>query len=424
MKCDVLILGGGAAGLAAAVASARRGARTVLIERHGALGGMATAALVHSVCGLYFLREEPGAVFAHGGLPREFAQRLIAAGASPGAVRMGRLDVLPHSPPIFAAVADQLALECAGLEVLLHTELIAVEGTPQVERVEVCCRGRRMTLEPRVCIDASGDGALATLSQCTTDQAPPERLQRPAFIFALQGALVAQLNDEGRVRLACRIAEAVRAGELDAGCLGSSFRASGRGSEVYVTTDLAAPDFDPTDPRQLTALESEGRRLALHLLDFLRREQTAFADAAISAFPARVGIRESRRIRGRATVTAEDVLRGTDSPEVVALGTWPMEGRERHTGARWRFPEGNRPTQIPLGALRAADADNLWMAGRCLSCDHEAQAALRVIGTCLATGEAAGSAAALQASDGCAPGAEAVRQLTQVYEPCAAMSSN
>src|SRR5690606_11787358 len=92
-----------------------------------------------------------------------------------------------------------------------------------------------------------------------------------------------------------------------------------------------------------------------------------------------------------------------------ALGTWPIELRERHTGPRWRFPEGNRPTHIPLRALRVRGAENLWVAGRCISCDHEAQASIRVIGTCMATGQAAGAAAALQAATGAAPDAHAVR---------------
>jgi len=102
-------------------------------------------------------------------------------------------------------------------------------------------------------------------------------------------------------------------------------------------------------------------------------------------------------------------LRGTPHEDVVALGTWPMELREKHTGPRWRFPDQLRPTQIPLDALRSDSFSNLWFAGRCMSCDHEAHAALRVIGTCMATGQAAGAAAALQAREGAPPDAAAVR---------------
>lgn len=411
MNCDVLVLGGGGAGLAAAVAAARAGARTMLVERHGALGGMVAASLVHSICGLYQLRPEPGAVLAHRGLPGELASRLIRAGASRGPVRCGRLDVLPLSPPAFTSVADALSAECASLETRLHTELCSVVGHGQVEAVELLCRGARTAVEPRVVVDASGDAALVTLAGAGTGQADSAHLQRPAFIFALHSVDVADFGDGARLHLAHQLAEAVHAGTLSRGVLGAQLRGTGRGSEVYVTVDLTGPEhFDPTLPAHLTALEQEGRRIAVELAAFLRGHHPAFLHAELSAFPARVGIRESRRAKGEAVVTADDVRLGTTQADMVALGTWPMELREKATGPKWRYPKDDRPTQIPLGALRVAGMKNLWVAGRCISCEHEAQAALRVIGTCLATGQAAGLAAAWQATHGTVPSAAEVRR--------------
>lgn len=421
MKCDLVVVGGGSAGLAAAVIAARAGARVVLLERHCALGGMATAALVHTVCGLYRLREEPGALPAHAGFPTELAERLMQAGAAVGPVRMGRMDVLPHTPPGFAAVADQVAAECPSLEVRLHTELASVsQAGGSVDAVEVLCRGRRDTIEPRVVVDATGDATLLDMAGGETLQAPADRLQRPAFVFALHSVDVAVLGDDERLRVARRIAEAVAAGALDVAALGAHFRVTGRGSELYVTVDLPAPaNYDPTAPAHLTLLEQTGRRLAVALRAFLREHHAAFRHAEFAAFPARIGVRESRRARGRAIVTEEQVLRGSPHPDVVALGTWPVELRERHTGPRWRFPDRLRPTQIPLDALRSHGLANVWIAGRCISCDHEAQAALRVIGTCLATGQAAGAAAALQARHGSVPDAAAVRAQIGMTVPAA-----
>jgi hypothetical protein len=410
MKCDVLVLGGGGAGLSAAVAAARAGAHTILVERHGALGGMAVAALVHSICGLYRLRSEPGAVPAHRGLPGELAARLTRAGAAPGPMRCGRLDVLPHSPPGFAAVADTLAGECPTLETRLHTELAESHGIGRVEAVDVYCRGARATIEPGAVVDASGDATLAAQAGAGTEEASADRLQRPAFIFALHTVEVAALDADGRVGLAALLAEAAHAGRIERGALGAHFRPTGRGSEVYCTVDLAGPeDFNPTSPAHLAALERTGRRLAHSLTAFLRAHHPAFARAEIAAFPTRVGIRESRRVRGESTITAASVLRGLETPDRVALGTWPMELREKPTGPRWRYPEDDRPTQIPLGALKVAGVTNLWTAGRCISCDHEAQSSLRVIGTCLATGQAAGLAAAWYVRHGAPPGAANVR---------------
>jgi hypothetical protein len=415
MNCDVLVLGGGAAGIAAAMTAARTGAHVVLIERNGMLGGIATAALVHTVCGLYLLREEPSAQIAHTGFPAEFAARLIASGASIGPVRMGRVDVLPHSPPGFASVADSLVAGCGSLDVFFHSELTHVSRSGNhIREVEAICRGTKMSITPKATVDASGDALLAG-HDC--DIAPSERLQRPAFIFAISGADVGALDDDGRLKLARMLTTAVQCGALDSGVLGAHFRVTGRGSEVYVTIDLAAPAFDPTSPSQLTMLEQTGRHLANTLTSFLRGNHPAFHAAHIAAFPARVGIRESRRIRGKATVTAEDIISGRTRADLVALGTWPMESREKATGPRWRFPANLRPTQIPLDALRPSDLDNCWTAGRCISCEHEAQAALRVIGTCMATGQAAGAAAALFAQSGAAPDATQIRAVYAMEVP-------
>lgn len=410
---DVVVIGGGSAGVAASVTAAKSGARTLLVERHGFLGGMATASLVHSICGLYLIREESGAVLAHAGFPRAMAMRLIASGAAAGPVRMGKLDVLPVSPPRVAHMLDRVTAEVTSLEVLLHTELVSVEGSDWgIGEIELMTRGAKRRVRSRSWVDASGDAALAAGAGVRCEKAATHRLQRPAFIFGMHSVDVESLGPDGRVKLAHQLARAVSDGTVSPGCLGAQVRPSGWGAEVYVTVDLAGgPDFDPNSPEQLTKLERVGRALAFELCDFWRRHHPSFQGAYIGALPARVGLRESRRVVGRETVTAEAVMRGVDCEGEVAMGTWPMELREVHTGPRWRYPEENRPTRIPLGALRAAGPDNLWVAGRCISCDHEAQAALRVMGTCMATGQAAGLAAAMQSGGEPEPDAAAIRRV-------------
>lgn len=397
MAIDVLVAGGGSAGLAAAVSAARCGARTLLVERHGALGGMGTVALVHSFCGLYELADEAGLRWANPGFASEVATRLIELGGAVAPVRMGRVFVLPHQPAGFARLADEIVLETGNLEVLLHSEVIAVrDGGAEVE---ISTRGARRTVKPRALVDTTGDGTLAALAGAAFEQAPAEFLQRPAFIFGLHGVDAGTLDDDGRLRISVQIARAVASTELPAGALGTGLRATGRGGEAYVTIDLAgAADYDPTRAADIAALEAEGRALAWRLAEFLRRSVEGFAASAISAFPARVGIRESRRVVGRSRLETADLETGTRFPDAIARATWPMELRESNRGPRLRYPEHGRPADIPLGALRARDLDAFFVAGRCLSCSHEAQASIRVMGTCLATGEAAGIAAALHAS--------------------------
>lgn len=399
---DVLIAGGGGAGLAAAIASARAGARTVLVERQATLGGMATAALVHSICGLYLLHPEEDARYAHPGFPTEFAERLIAAGGATGPVRMGRVDVLPTHPPSMAALADALCAAEPNLTVLLHTKLLATLPPMgnRLTQVELACRDQRFTLFARAFVDATGDALLSTLAGAATEQAPT--LQRPALIFTLGGVDTPTLLAEesnGIFPILQRMVAAVRSGELPQALLGAQLRPTGRLGEIYVTIDLDDPTpdtpFNPCSAASLTLMEQHGRRLALILQRHLAATHPCFKSAYIAAFPARIGVRESRRVVGEARIETEALLAGAATPDAVALSTWPIELRENATGPRLRYPAG--ACQIPLGALRPKGLQNLFVAGRCISSSHEAQAALRVIGTCLATGEAAGLAAALQA---------------------------
>jgi hypothetical protein len=400
MHVDVLVAGGGSAGLAAAVSAARLGARTLLVEQHGSLGGMAPHALVHSICGLYHLpRGDSPPMHANAGFPRQFSTRLIMAGGAWGPVRMGRVDVLLQQPTAFAMIADVVALETPNLEVWLHTEVIEV--AEDLSSVVVACRGRREKVTARAIVDTTGDANIAALAGAEFEQEPSKRLQRPAYIFALGAVEGGAAAEAARLRLARRIVDAVRDGRLPAGALGVAFRESGRAGEVFATVDLSGgDDYEPTGAACLTALEIEGRELADAISTFLHDEVEGFGGSFISALPARVGVRESRRIVGRQRLTEEDLLSGAQSAEAVAVAAWPMELRETNTGPRLRYPEGDRGCGIPLGALRARDHDRLFMAGRCISCSHEAQASIRVIGTCLATGEAAGLAAAIAVSNG------------------------
>ena len=390
MRCQVMVAGGGTAGIAAAVAAARAGAETVLVERGAFLGGMATAALVHSLCGLYLLRDRAGAVFANPGFAQEFAERLIAAGASGGPSRCGRLDVLPHHPTDFALLADRLGRETRRLTVLLHTEIIAAEYIDDVWQVHWICRGRRGGVLAGAAIDTTGDAALVELAGLETLQSPAAKLQRPAYVFALGGLLKGALEGDRRIELAGLIVDGVRAGKLPQASLGATFRPSGRAGEAFVTIDLDPPDFDPTDPGSLGAAEILGRETAAALCGFVSES------AYVAAWPARAGVRESRRAAGLYRLTDDDIINGATFDDAVALATWPMEMREKANGPRWRFPHEGRPCQIPLRSLTVADADRLYVAGRCLACEHGAQGSIRVMGTCLATGEAAGKDAAVQ----------------------------
>jgi hypothetical protein len=403
---DVAVVGAGSAGLAAAVTAARLGARTLLIERSGMLGGMATTALVHTVCGLYLLRSQPGAELANPGFPAELAGRLLAAGAARPPVRIGRVDVLPHHPTGFATVADGLVRATSDLTLRLHTEVIAAGRSSTGWTLELSCRGGSEAVEASALVDASGDATCLARLGAEVEQAPADVLQRPAYVCALGGLGDGALEENARLRIVHGIATAVRAGELPRAALGAMLRSSGRTGEAFLTIDLDGPTgraYDPLDVACLTALEIDGRAIAEQIVAHLGRRQPGFERSHVAAWPSRLGVRESRRACGEYRLEGSDLLSGASFPDAIALATWPMELRERAAAMRLRFPESDRPCEIPLRALRVRALDGVFVAGRCLSASHEAQASIRVIGTCLATGEAAGIAAALYARDRTVP---------------------
>ncbi|MGH8093659.1 MAG: FAD-dependent oxidoreductase [Chthoniobacterales bacterium] len=397
---DVAVAGGGSAGLAAAVAAARAGANTLLIERGGALGGMPVSAFVHTICGLYEIDREPNDGFANEGFPAEFARGLLRRGGAHGPVRMGRLDVLLHDPVRFAALADDFASSTSRLTVWLHSELAQVScEADRIDRLEVLCRGRSLTIEAKTFIDTTGDAALTALAGADCEQEPTASLQRPAYIAQLRGVPPAHLKEGGRMQLAHLIVRAVTSGELPRESLGAGFRESVQPGSCYLTIDLAGDprvlgEWDPTSPGLLTGVELAGRRVAIAIAAYLRTNLEGCEECAVTAWPSRAGVRESRRIAGVYQLRGDDILGGREFPDAIARAVWPLELRERATGARWRFPEG-RSGQIPLRSLHHRTVENLWSAGRCMACDHAGQASIRVIGTCLATGEATGLAAAL-----------------------------
>ena len=189
---------------------------------------------------------------------------------------------------------------------------------------------------------------------------------------------------------------AVRDGRLGAGALGAAVRPTCRDGMVRVTLDLAAGggDYDPCDEGQVRRLTTEARESAEMLTDFLRREAAGFEKAEGCSWPERIGIRESRRVMGRHVITANEVLSGVVPEDTVCFSFWPLEWHEAGAAMRLVYPDNGAACGVPLRALRSQDADNVFLAGRCLSATHEAQAALRVIGTSMATGQAAGHAAA------------------------------
>jgi hypothetical protein len=400
--CDVAVVGGGPAGIAAALAASAAGAATVLIERDSALGGNATHALVHTICGLY-LQDTDYPQLVHPGLPSRIAESLTRAGGAGDPEVAGRVRYLPIRPPVFAEIAAHACAKTSGLTVRMRTVVEGAElarGARDVSRLLLRAASGGEPLDARVVIDTSGEAAAAALGGADTAMAESAILQRPSFIFRLEGVRGEAFAGFERMRLTSSVARAARSGGLPPECESLVVRGDGRPGSLYATLTippLAGRPFEPLDPDYLAALRVRAYDWARQVVAFLRASRPGFAGARVADWPARVGIRETRRALGKVELTREDVLSGRRFRDEVALGSWPIELWEDHRRPRYEYPKG--PCSVPLGALVSRSHAMLGMAGRCLSATHEALGALRVIGTALATGEAIGVAAAFAARE-------------------------
>jgi hypothetical protein len=399
LRYDVVVVGGGAAGLAAALAAARGGARTALVERYGFLGGMATAGMVSTVCGLYLTSPAGTPEPLNEGFPETFARRLAAMPGCAKPVRRGPTFVLPYTPFAFACLADELTLSTPGLDVHLHAHLADVEAQAgQIQALRVVTWERTIDLAPRVVVDATGDGTVAYRAGATTETLGATDRQLPSLVFVFQQVDTDALGPGPRLALLRAVAAAEREGRLPPGASNLAFGASPQPGEVVCKLALNRIASQVSEGRDyLTAAEQEGRRRALAVARFLK-EMPPFARAFVSHAAAQVGVRESRRVIGRYELTREDVLGGRRFDDAVARASWPIElWADGRLGATYEYLEEGLSYQIPLRCLRARDVDNLFAVGRCMSATHEALASARVIGTCLATGAAAGAVAAREA---------------------------
>ena len=395
-RCDVLVVGGGAAGVAAALAAARAGAETRLVERYGFLGGMATAAMVGTVCGLYATGPSGPPRLLNEGIAGEVESRLRATGAEP--LRRGRTIVLPYVPLAIAAILDDLVARETNLGLDLHTTCASAHGSAgRIDSVRLTGWRGTEDVSARVVVDASGDAIVAWHAALATETPEIAARQLASAVFVLQGVADGAVGGARSLAVLRALHEAERAGELPPGCRLASFRASGRAGEVVVK--LALDEIEDTRPiDELARAEVVARRRVAALAGFLARRIAGFERAFVSHTAPQIGVRESRRIVGVERLERADVLGARKRVDGVARAAWPIElWQAGEGGARYEYGPDDDWYDVPRGCLEHATCANLLAAGRCMAASHEAMGSARVIGTCLAVGEAAGRLAAERA---------------------------
>jgi hypothetical protein len=400
---DVIVVGSGSAGSTAAIAAARLGARTLLVERMGFLGGISTAVL-DTFYAFYTPGEAPRRVA--GGIAWEVAGLLAAEGAAferPNTYGAGT--GITYDPEVLKRTWEALALE-AGVEVLLHTWATGVEldADRRVRALRLFNKGGAGRVEATVVVDASGDADVAAWAGVPFDDpATNGQVQSLSTVFRMAGVEVERAEAFGKAALWARMREASESGAYRLPRIEGSWHRTPQ-SGVVMALMTRVPRVDATDPVQLTRAEIEGRRQAWEYARFLRERVPGFERAVMVSTSPAIGVRESRRVYGRYRLTAGDVLAGRRFDDEIALCGAPIEDHHAGADTRWRYVPDGGVYGIPYRCLLPEDVEGLLVAGRCFSASHEAHASARSMGTCMAMGQAAGTAAALAAASGGVPG--------------------
>lgn len=392
---DIIVAGGGAAGMVAAVAAARLGARVLLLERQGCLGGTATTGYVAQYVGFY-----NGDTKAVWGIPHEILERIVAAGGSQGfgTYTMGEaaanpltIHHFPFNPEVVKIVLDEIAEE-SGIQVLLHASVVGVtkQGSA-LTGVAVETVGGPREYSCKVLIDATGDATVAHLAGVPMLTSEQGERQPSSLCFRLSNVDVPRFRSIPREVKRQVVVEGLKRGELFWESL--SF-VSTPGNTDAICLMSRIQNKDALDEQDASDQERIGRAQIKSIVNFLRREVPGFEKSILASIAPRVGVRETRRIQGLYTLTADDILEDRQFTDAIALGVGPMDIHEPNgTGISLSMP--SNPFQIPMRCLIPLGVDGLIVTGRAISATQEANGGARHMGTAMALGQAAGVMAAV-----------------------------
>lgn len=384
MKCDVLVVGAGVAGISAAVEAARAGARTLLIEKHSYPGGVAVGGMHRFMCGLYGSGDDPPKATLNGGMAAEVCFRLKELAPDRRVQRMGHVYVLPIDSRDLAAVLRSISEEESSLELSYESRAVAV-ATEQGAIASITVEGQsgRFDVFPSAVIDSTGDAAVMRMSGVPCELAPPDLRQLGAFAFRVTGL---EGSDEMlSVRVPYCLAQAVRAGELPAHLRFTTYTPEPGLDEGTCRLNIPQADGDRSEQAREDAL-----RVHRHLSGAL----AAFRNSRISEMSPQMVSRDGARVRGEYTLTAEDVLGGRKFSDGAVKNAWPIELWEQGSGPSYQYLRPGDYYEIPSRCLKVRDISNGWCAGRCISVTREALGSTRVMGACISLGEQAGREAA------------------------------
>lgn len=420
-KVDVVVCGGGPAGVTAALAAAKMGMEVVLIESYGFLGGVITAAGVNGIGGWqYDVDGEP----LISGLPMEIMKRLANVGGAdkqfvddisssvnnddypPGL----NLNVywIRSNPELLKIVLDKM-MEEAGVQLMYHTNAVMpVMEENRVKGVYIESKSGRQAILAKIVIDCTGDGDIAARSGADFQMGRVEdgACQPLSMIYTVGNADISGLFDRhesgkdplvrNRYQKAVELSRKRREIVLNPNDIFCAATPLNKKYPLIKSVNFTrVQGVDTTDVDQLTEAEIIGRKQVLEGINFMRKYMEGCKDAFLVSIPPHIGIRESRRIKGRYTLTGDDVKNGARFPDGIARGIYTLDiHNPTEIGQPSTLIELEQPYDIPYRSLLPEGIENILVAGRCISGDFVALSSYRIQSHCMAMGEAAGTAAA------------------------------
>jgi hypothetical protein len=390
---DVLVVGGGPAGITAALAAARNQASVALVERYGFLGGNAAAGMLGNLCGFYTAGAKKERIV--GGIAWEIVRALVRQGGAVELFEDEDIGVIPYNHEMLKLVADRMVSQ-ENVTLLLHSLAVdAIMDGQTIKGAVVENKSGRQATFAKVVIDATGDGDIAAKAEAEYEVA--EQPQAMTMIFSLANVNVAKARAIRGPWLQLLMREAIEVGKFPLPRHQGGYRAIPGMPGVVAANVTRIRQVVGTDAVDLTQAEIEGRRQVALYRDFLRECVPGFEDSFVVSIATQVGVRETRRILGEYVLTEDDVLGARKFTDAIGRNAWPVELHDPGESGEvhWeRLPDGES-YDIPYRCLVPKAIDGLLVAGRCASTTHVAQASTRVTGPCMAMGQAVGTAAAI-----------------------------
>lgn len=383
---DVIVIGGGSAGIAAAVAASEAGASVALVESHSFLGGKATAAEVGTICGLYLRNEENKIQYASNGFAKQFAEKIIQRCKTTPQGNKNGLWFLPYHPFHFKRLCDEIVTENK-IDLFFQTVLFdVIREEKKITGVKLLAYDREITLAGSYFIDCTGEAMVPKIGGLKVVEC--DEYQSSAQVFSMEGL---EPTDPGVLNLLLirEIKKAVSSGVLASENENISVI---HGSHVQdrVSLKIGIPVKITNEINKITTVELRARTMVETIAAFLISHVAPFKHARVSSVAPEAGVRTGRRASGLVCLNEEMVLKCIHHYDGIANGAWPIEYWSLGNRVNMQYFAPDKYYQIPVGSLLSDYTENLCFAGRHICATNQAIASARVIGTALSTGYAAG----------------------------------